>query len=142
MAILIALNQEDAIESFQKHYKLEDTGILSKEEQNDLLYMHDLLKNYKLIERNFNDSSNKKVSKLFKAIDKLEKRIIDRGDNGFFSAFSGNNYLTDKLKKSRVVIKKEEKDKKIHLAEQRAKNTKKYTDNGDGTVTNKTTKLM
>jgi peptidoglycan hydrolase-like protein with peptidoglycan-binding domain len=72
---LNSFDTRSAIEEFQGHYYLDDSGVLNKSQKQDLLYMHDLIKHYKKEFFNIQNRDTKKLKKLYKAFDKLEKKL-------------------------------------------------------------------
>ena len=98
---LNSFNTRSSIEEFQAYYNLEDTGILSKAKQNDLLYMHDLIKNYRLELETPKEIDSKRLLKIYKSFDKLEKKLSKNKLN--------KSYMTVKLKQ-------EIKDRRAYLA--------------------------
>lgn len=119
---LNSFDTRSAIEEFQTYYGLKDSGILSEANKQDLLYMHDLLKNYKLELKNPQDKDSKRLKKLYKAFDKLENKL----SNNKLS----KEYMSVKFKKEiksrRVAIAKAKKAKAIRVA--KAKKAKAIRD--------------
>jgi len=92
-----------AIEELQSYYGLDDNGILSETEKQDILYMHDLLKNYKMEWQYPEDKDSKKLKKIYKAFDKLEKRF----SKGKFAKTYLSNKFKKEIKERRAYLDKE-----------------------------------
>jgi peptidoglycan hydrolase-like protein with peptidoglycan-binding domain len=126
---LNSFDTRSAIEEFQNYYNLNNDGILNKVQKQDLLYIHDLIKNYKIELKNPKNKDSKRLKKLYKAFDKIEKKL----SNNNFS----KQYMSSKFKKEiqnrRNYIAQENKNKKSNFL----KHSKRYIDNGDGTITDK-----
>jgi len=75
---LNSFDTRSAIEEFQNYYSLEDSGILNSIQKADLLYMHDLLKSYKLELQDPKSEDSKRLIKIYKAFDKLENKLNNK----------------------------------------------------------------
>jgi hypothetical protein len=71
---LNTLESRTAIEKFQEHYWLEDTGTLSKKEIEDVIYMFDLFAKYKNL--SLSEENDNQIEVISKALNKLEDKII------------------------------------------------------------------
>lgn len=93
-----SFDTRDSIEQFQAYYSLQETGTLNELEKADLLYMHDLIKNYKKELKKPGDKDSKRLLKIYKAFDKLEIKLSKNNLN--------NNLLTSKFKKEIIERRK------------------------------------
>lgn len=73
---LNSFETRSAIESFEKRYRGEPTGTLEQKTKEDILYLHDLFKNYKSEFENPGQKESNKLLALYKAFDKLEDKLI------------------------------------------------------------------
>jgi peptidoglycan hydrolase-like protein with peptidoglycan-binding domain len=131
---LNSFDARSAIEEFQSYYNLKDSGILNKTQKQDLLYMHDLIKNYKIELQNPKDKDSKRLKKLYKAFDKLERKL----SNNKFS----KQYMSIKFKED---IKNRKVFLKILLSQKNKKELQhklNFKDNDDGTITDIKRNLM
>lgn len=134
-----------AIEEFQKYYLADPTVILTEQVKQDILYMHDLFKNYKQEYINPKKQDSNKLIKLYQAFDKIEDKIRNNNASYLEKAkmlFNKPIYISSKLKKDilekRDRIAKKLLQKKKHLAE----NSKKYIQYDNGTVLDTSTNLQ
>jgi len=126
---LNSFETREAIERFQEHYFIDKKGVLAEQEKQDLLYIHDLFKNYKQEYKNPEKKDSQKLIKLYQAFDKIEDKV--RNNNASFiqkMKFKLNKptYLSTKLKQDIILrrddIKKAKEAKRLKiLAEKKAK---------------------
>jgi hypothetical protein len=131
---LDTLDSRIAIEEFQSHYKLDDSGMLTDTEVREVLYMHDLLKSYKIELADPGKKDNKRLTQIYTAFDKLEMKLSNKKLK--------SNLLSKKFKKEilsyRTRVQKEQKENEVKLLE----HDKRYVDNHDGTVADTVTGLQ
>ena len=98
---LNTLESRTAIEKFQEHYGLNDTGTLSKKEIEDSIYMFDLLVKYKHL--SLSEANDNQINIISKALNKLEDKITvnDSFINSiilwFKKLFGSVEYVSDKM---------------------------------------------
>jgi len=98
---LNTLESRTAIEKFQEHYGLTDTGTLTKKEIEDSIYMFDLLVKYKNL--SLSEENDIQIEVISNALNKLEDkiRINDSFINSiilwFKKLFGSIEYLSDKM---------------------------------------------
>lgn len=115
---LNSFDTRDSIEQFQSYYSLKETGVINEMEKADLLYMHDLIKNYKKELKKPGTKDTKRLLKIYKAFDKLENKL------------SKNNlkkdYLTTKFKQEIAERRKYLANKKEKAELAKIKKKKEY----------------
>ncbi len=109
---LNSFDTRSAIEDFQLHYNLKDTGTLSQIQKQDLLYMHDLLKNYKLELKNPKVKDTKRLKKIYRAFDKLERKLSKNKLSKKYLSFQ----FKKEIKIRKVEIAKAKKEQAIREA--------------------------
>lgn len=108
---LNSFDTRSAIEEFQSYYGMEDSGILDASQKQDLLYMHDLIKNYKKELQSPKDEDSKRLKKIFKAFDKLENKLSKNT--------LSKEYLSTTFKKEINLRRKQLKEKELLLQEEK-----------------------
>ena len=110
---LNSFETRNGIKQFQKYYLSEPTGTLETKEIQDMLYMHDLFKNYKQEWKYPKEQDSAKILNIYHSFDKFEDKIRNRNASYLKKAemlFSKPQYLSTKLKKEMETRRKNIRD--------------------------------
>jgi len=120
---LNSFDTRSAIEEFQSYYGMEESGILNTSQKQDLLYMHDLIKNYKKELQTPKDENSKRLKKIFKAFDKLEKKLSKNKLSKTYISTKFKNEIKlrrTQIKEKRLQYQEEKKQADIVLANEQS----------------------